>query len=547
MTGPAAQAVPGMLADAAAGEADGAAPPSPPPPITAGLSRRTLVGFVAMVFGMFMAILDIQIVASSLRQIQAGVAASADEIVWVQTSYLIAEVVMIPLSGYLTRLLSTRVLFTGSALGFTLMSFMCAQSTSLEELVLWRTLQGFVGGGMIPTVFATSFTAFPPARRAPVTVVIGLVATLGPTVGPTLGGYLTEQFSWHWLFLINLVPGLLVASIVWKCIDIDKPNPSLLKGIDIPGIVLMALFLGSLDYVIEEGAREQWFQDETIRNFALLALVAGAAFLWRMFTYAKPIVDLRTLRNGNFAMGSIYGFVIGIGLYGSVYMLPLYLGQVRGLNAQQIGATMVITGLCQFLSSPLAGMLSSRMDVRKVLAIGFGLLAISFYISVPVTADWQFDQLLVPQMLRGAGLMFCIIPITSLAMGTLPPEQVPNASGLFNLMRNLGGAFGLAGINTLITERMALHGRVLYDWIDPTRPVVQDWMASVGDRVAAGTGGDSATAALPVLAATIQQQATVMTFSDLFLAMGVLFTAGLLTLPFVKRPVLRGGPVADAH
>jgi MFS transporter, DHA2 family, multidrug resistance protein len=523
------------------------APAAGPPPIASGVSTRTLIGFVAMVFGMFMAILDIQIVASSLRQIQAGVAASADEIVWVQTAYLIAEVVMIPLSGFLTRLLSTRVLFTIAALGFTFMSFMCAQSTSLDELVVWRTLQGFIGGGMIPTVFATSFTAFPPARRGPVTVVIGLVATLGPTIGPTLGGYLTEQFSWHWLFLINLVPGVLVASIVWNCIDIDKPNPSLLKGVDIPGIVLMALFLGSLDYVIEEGAREQWFQDETIRNFAIVAGLAGVAFFWRMFTYAKPIVDLRSLRNMNFAMGSIYGFVIGIGLYGSVYMLPLYLGQVRGLNAQQIGATMIVTGICQFLSSPFAGILSSRMDVRKVLAIGFGLLATSFFISVPVTADWQFDQLLVPQMLRGAGLMFCIIPITSLAMGTLPPEQVPNASGLFNLMRNLGGAFGLAGINTLITERTAQHSRVLYDWIDPTRPVVQEWLATVGGHVATSTGGDSATAGLPILAATIQKQVTVMNFSDLFLVMGILFTLGLLTLPFVKRPVLRGGPPVDAH
>ena len=521
--------------------------PAPPPPITAGISKRTLVGFVAMVFGMFMAILDIQIVASSLRQIQAGVAASADEIVWVQTSYLIAEVVMIPLSGYLTRLLSTRVLFTVAALGFTLTSLLCAQSSSLDELVLWRTLQGFIGGGMIPTVFATSFTAFPPARRGPVTVVIGLVATLGPTVGPTLGGFLTEQFSWHWLFMINLVPGLAVATIVWNCIDIDKPNFSLLKGIDLPGIALMALFLASLDYVIEEGAREQWFQDATIRNFALLALVAGIGFFWRVLTYDKPIVDLKALRNVNFAMGSIYGFIIGIGLYGSVYMLPLYLGQVRGLNAQQIGSTMVVTGICQFLSSPIAGMLSSKMDVRKVLAIGFTLLATSFYISVPVTADWQFDQLLVPQMIRGAGLMFCIIPITSLAMGTLPAHQVPNASGLFNLMRNLGGAFGLAGINTLITERMALHSRVLYDWIDPTRPEVQNFLTGVGARVAAATGADPATAGLPVLAATIQSQATVMTFSDLFLAMGVVFTLALLTLPFVKRPVMRGAADLGGH
>lgn len=510
-----------------------------------GQSRRTIIGFIAMVFGMFMAILDIQIVASSLSQIQSGVAASADEIVWVQTSYLIAEVVMIPLSGFLSRLLSTRVLFTMSALGFTLMSFLCAQSGSIGELVLWRTLQGFIGGGMIPTVYATSFSAFPPSKRATVTVAVGLVATLGPTIGPTLGGYLTEQFSWHWLFLINLVPGLIVSAVVWNCIDIDKPDRSLLKGVDLIGIVLLAAFLGSLEYVIEEGARNQWFQDEDIVRFSILAGVAGVLFLWRMLTYSRPIVDLTPLRNLNFTIGSLYGFIIGIGLYGTVYMLPLYLGQIRGLNAQQIGATMVVTGLCQFLSSPIVGRLSSKMDVRTLLAIGFILLSSSFYITVPVTADWEFNELLVSQMLRGAGLMFCIIPVTTLALGTLPPPMLKNAAGLFNLMRNLGGAFGLAGINTVITERLAHHNRMLYDWVDPTRPVVQSWLEQMGNRLMVTTGSDAGT--LAILSRTVQKQAYVMTFSDLFLIMAILFTVALLTLPFVKRPVLRGAPDAGAH
>lgn len=524
-----------------------AAPAPPAPPAAPTLSARTLVGFVAMVFGMFMAILDIQIVASSLTQIQAGVAASADEIVWVQTSYLIAEVVMIPLSGYLSRLLSTRVLFTVSALGFTAMSFLCAQSSSIGELVLWRTLQGFIGGGMIPTVFATSFMAFPPSKRAPVTVVIGLVATLGPTIGPTLGGYLTEQFSWHWLFLINLVPGLLVAATVWRCIDIDKPDWSLLKGIDIIGMVLMALFLGSLEYVIEEGARHQWFEDEHIVRFSILAGVSGVLFLWRVLTYAQPIVDLKALRNFNFAMGSVYGFIIGIGLYGSVYVLPLFLGQVRGLNAQQIGATMVVTGICQFLSSPIAGVLSAKVDVRKVLAVGFALLATSFLISTPVTADWGFDQWFLPQVLRGAGLMFCIIPITSLALGTLPPEEVKNASGLFNLMRNLGGAFGLAGINTVITERTALHGQRLAEWVDPSRPEVAGFLEAMQARLSAALPGDAELGAVRTLAGIVRAQTTVMVFADVFLLMGVVFLLALATLPFVRRPVLRGSADSGAH
>jgi MFS transporter, DHA2 family, multidrug resistance protein len=221
---------------------------------------RRLLAFVCMVFGMFMAILDIQIVAASLAEIQAGVNASSEEITWVQTSYLIAEVIMIPLSGYLSRALSTRWMFAISAGGFTLMSLMCALSGSINELIVWRALQGFIGGAMIPTVFAVSFTVIPPARRNVVAPIIGLVATLAPTIGPTLGGYLTEMFSWHWLFLINVIPGVFVTIATALLIDFDKPELDLLRRFDWTGFAVMATFLGSLEYVLEEGPTKDWFQ-----------------------------------------------------------------------------------------------------------------------------------------------------------------------------------------------------------------------------------------------------------------------------------------------
>ena len=219
---------------------------------------------MAMVLGMFMAILDIQIVCASISDIQAGLAASPDEASWVQTSYLIAEIVMIPLSGWLSRLLSTRVLFVASALGFTLFSLACAGASSLGEMVVFRAAQGFIGGAMIPTVFATTFLLFPGEKRTQMSVLIGLTATMAPTIGPTLGGWLTEQYSWHWLFLINVPVGLVVAGAVWTCLDIDKPDWSLRRSFDLLGLLLMALFLGALEYVLEEGDRWDWFQDETI-------------------------------------------------------------------------------------------------------------------------------------------------------------------------------------------------------------------------------------------------------------------------------------------
>src|SRR5271163_2584045 len=229
-------------------------------------SLRDWFGVLAMSVGLFMAIMDVQIVTSSLTQIQGGLSASADEISWVQTSYLIAEVVMIPLSGTLSRLLSTRVLFVASTVGFTIASALCAGATSLGAMIVFRVMQGFLGGAMIPTVFPVVYTVFPPRQLAALMVVISLILNLSSTVGPTLGGFLTDTYSWHWLFLVNIVPGTLVAATVWWLIDIDKPNWSLLRAFDLPGLILMALFLGCLEYMLEEGERWDWFADATIRG-----------------------------------------------------------------------------------------------------------------------------------------------------------------------------------------------------------------------------------------------------------------------------------------
>jgi MFS transporter, DHA2 family, multidrug resistance protein len=301
------------------------------------LSWRQWAGFTAMVVGMFMSVLDIQIVSSSITDIQAGLAASPDEASWVQTSYLIAEIVMIPLSGWLSRLLSTRVLFVISALGFTLFSLACASASSLGEMVVFRAAQGFIGGAMIPTVFATTFLLFRGQQRTQMSVLIGLTATMAPTIGPTLGGWLTEQFSWHWLFLINVPVGLAVAGAVWSWLDIDKPDYALRHSFDLPGLLLMAVFLGAMEYVLEEGDRWDWFADETIAWAAVASVIAGALFFWRMLVRHDPLVELRAFANANFAFGSLFSFVLGLGLYGSVYLLPLFLARVRGYDSLRIG------------------------------------------------------------------------------------------------------------------------------------------------------------------------------------------------------------------
>src|SRR5690349_8006149 len=276
------------------------------------IEPRRLVAFLAMVFGMFMAILDIQIVSASLTEIQAGLAASANEITWVQTAYLISEVVMIPLSGYLSRAMGTRLLFAISAGGFAAASLMCGLSTGINEMIVWRAIQGFIGGGMIPTVFATAYIIFPRSRMGLVAPMIGLVATLAPTIGPTVGGYLTDALSWHWLFFINIVPGVAVTIAAIVLIDFDKPDWSLLRNFDWVGLVSMAGFLGALEYVLEEGPRNDWLQDGTIALMAAVSGVSALVFFARLLTARAPIVDLFAFTDRNFALGSLFSFVLGI-------------------------------------------------------------------------------------------------------------------------------------------------------------------------------------------------------------------------------------------
>jgi DHA2 family multidrug resistance protein len=502
------------------------------------------IAFSCMVFGMFMAILDIQIVASSLNEIQAGLSASVDEIGWVQTSYLIAEVIMIPLSGFLARLLSTRILFVCSVVGFTFMSVACACAWSIESMIVFRALQGFMGGAMIPTVFSASFTMFGNNQRAVASIMVGLIATMAPTLGPTLGGYLTQVFSWHWLFLINLVPGCLVAISVWKLVHIDEPDFSLIKGFDFLGLALMAIFLGSLQFVLEEGSRKNWFEDDIIVLTAFISSISALFFCIRMFTYQNPIVDLRAYKDRNFSVGSLYSFIIGVGLYGSVYLIPLFLARIRGYNSLQIGQLMMITGVFQFLSAPIAGILSKKLEPRVMLAIGLVSFAVGLHFNSLLTADSSFWEFFPPQAIRGFSLMFCFIPINNLALGTLPPDQLKNASGLYNLMRNLGGALGLAVLNTFVRDRTALHYSRIADYLSTTNQVFQDTLLGLMENLKDVMPGLEDLAALKVIFSLTQRQSLIMAFNDAFLFVSSFFICSIFFMPLIRKPKFT---VKEAH
>jgi DHA2 family multidrug resistance protein len=498
-----------------------------------------VVAFVAMCFGMFMAFLDIQVVSASLAEIQAGLAASSDEITWVQTSYLMAEVVAIPLSGFLSRALGTRTMFAGAAAGFTAASVMCGLSSSISQMIFWRALQGFIGGGMVPTVFASAYTIFPRSKQPIITPLIGLVATLAPTIGPTVGGYLTDLMSWHWLFFINIVPGILVTVAAITLIDFDRPNLSLFERFDWVGLIFMALFLGALEYVLEDGPRYDWFEDSTIAFAAAVSAASAVIFFARVLTAGQPIVDLRTFVDRNFALGSMFSFVLGIGLYGLTYLYPVYLGEVRGYNALMIGETMFVSGATMFLTAPIVGRLMTRIDTRLMLAFGFVIVAISNWDMSYVTKDWDFGELLVPQVLRGFGMMFAIVPITNISLGTLAADRLKNASGIFNLTRNLGGAVGLAGLNTVLNKRTDLHLARLHDAITWARRPVLDTLNGLAARI---PGSDAQNMALKQLFLFTRQQGIVMAFADVFLLLCLLFLVFAPLVWFMRRPpTLAGG------
>lgn len=509
-----------------------------------------IIAFGTMAVGFFIALLDIQIVSASLRDIGGGLSAGADEVAWVQTSYLIAEIIVIPLSGWLSRVMSTRWLFSVSAAGFTITSLMCGWAWDIQSMIVFRALQGFLGGSMIPTVFTTSFAFFQGHQRVISAAVIGSLASLAPTLGPTVGGWITDHYSWHWLFFINLLPGLFVAVVVPLMVHVDRPNPELLKGADYLGMALMALFLGTLEYTLEEGPRWNWMSDETIRATAWISALSGVAFVWRSLSFTHPIVDLRALKSLNFSLGCLFSFVTGLGIFSVIYLTPLFLGRVRGFSALDIGLAVFSTGIFQVSAIPLYTFLARRVDLRWLLMLGFVIFTLSMFLFLPITHDWGWRELLLPQALRGFSQQFMVAPTVTLTLGGLAPERLRLASGLFNLMRNLGGAIGIAACGTILNDRTNLHFLHLAEHLNTGNATVAGWMQRMSAGETLALGGDAVrgqAAAVKALWTLTLREAQTQTYADAFLVVMVCFAAVTFLVPLLRKVAVPAQPTADAH
>jgi DHA2 family multidrug resistance protein len=508
-----------------------------------------VIAFGTMCVGMFIALLDIQIVSASLKDIGGGLSAGTDETVWVQTAYLIAEIIVIPLSGWLARVMSTRWLFAASAAGFTVASLLCGWAWNIQSMIAFRALQGFLGGSMIPLVFTTAFAFFAGPQRVIAAATVGGLASLAPSLGPTIGGWITDHYSWHWLFFVNLVPGVFVTIAVPMLVHVDRPDRSLLRAADYLGIVLLAVSLGCLEYTLEEGPRWDWLDDPVILTTAWLSGVSGVLFVWRTLTYAHPIVDLRALKDRNFALGCFFSFVAGVGMFATIYLTPLFLGRVRGLSALQIGEAIFSTGLFQLMSIPVYAFLANRVDLRWLMMAGLAGFALSMWSFVPITHDWGWAQLLIPQAFRGASQQFAVAPAITLTLGGLAPERLKLASGLFNLMRNLGGAIGIAVCATILNDRTNLHFFRMAEHLNYTNETMNQVLQGMISNASswAGDSTDATLAGLKQLWLLTYREAQTQAYSDAFLAVLACFVVATVMVPLMHKVKPPKTPSADAH
>lgn len=496
---------------------------------------RTWIGFVAMAAGMFMAILDIQIVASSLPDIEAGLDIGLDRLSWVQTAYLMAEIVAIPLTGWLVRVLSTRGAFCASILGFTGASLGCALSTGFSSLIPARAVQGFCGGLLIPLVFSAIFTMFDWPARSRAALVAGILAMLAPTLGPGVGGFVTDRLSWHWLFLINLPPGLVTLALATWTVRIDRPQWHRHGSVDLWALPLFAAFLASLQLLLKEAPQHGW-SSRPMLLLAALCLCCGGAGLRRSLRHPTPLVDLAAFRDRNFAVGCGFSFVLGVGLYGAGYLLPLYLGLVRDYDALPIGEIMIVTGLAQLAMAPVATALEQRFDPRLLIGIGYGLLALGLAGNGFMTFRTDFWGLFWQQLTRGGAFLLCLLPSTSLALGGFAAAEVPNASGLFNLMRNLGGAIGLAVIDTVLVRRTPVHIRAIVLRLEAGDAAAARLVGLPTERFTGVPLGPVDQATREFVAPLVERAGLVAAFNDAWLLIGAFTVLSLGALALLRPP-----------
>lgn len=488
---------------------------------------------VAAAFAAFMAYVDISIVNVALADIRATFGTPIAQIGWVSTGYMMANIVVIPMTGWLQRRFGYRRYFTASVALFTIASALCGVAWSFPALVCFRVLQGVGGGAIIPTSQAMLLARYPKEEHGTATVVFGLGAVAGPLLGPTLGGFITSYASWPLVFLVNVPVGVLVALLAWR--HIEEPGFVVPReSVDVFGFALLAVGMPCLQYVLEEGNRAGWWESRTIVAIATVAAIALVTFVVRETEVDEPIVDLRVFRNRTYAAGTGLNFLLGMCLFSALYLFSLYCGVAMGYSAIDTGLVYLVPNALQLVMMVLVASLGAKAKRRSFLALGVAVLAVSFWLNGHLTSGAGYWDLAEPQIVRALATAFVYVPLALLALSDLPPAQIGVATGLFNLTRELGGSIGTAWMSNLVETRARIHGARLAEHLTPY-DVAAAMQYEALRRGGAGRVFDASGAALEVIDRRAKLQALVQAFNDAFIVLAFVFALAL-ALVLVMKP-----------
>jgi DHA2 family multidrug resistance protein len=510
-------------------------------------SAATWIAVLAAMIGSFMAILNIQITNASLLNIEGGIGTGVDNGSWISTSYLIGEILVIPLTDYLSRVFSFRRYMLASATLFAVFSVACAFTHDLPSMIAMRGLQGFAGGVLIPMAFTMVLTKLPKPQQPIGLAIFALSVTFAPAIGPTIGGYLTENYGWQTIFFVNVVPTIVMVTALYLTLERQPMQLKLLKEGDWAGIVTMAIGLSALQTVLEEGNKDDWFSSPFIQRLAAVSLVSLALFVWIELVIEKPLIRLRLLTRRNFGFGTIAMTMLGFALFGSVYILPAYLGQAQGYNAEQIGAVLAWTGLPQLILIPLVPKLMRRFDTRYIAITGLLIFAYSCFMNTAMSLDYAGDQLWIPNIVRAIGQAMVLTPLTSVTTGDIAAQDAAAASGISNMFRNLGGAIGTAVLATVITKREQFHSNIIGQSVTLGREEVRSRIAQMTTYFISHGLPDPAAAhqqAIIALGNAVRRQSLVMGFSDTFAVIGAVLVIAAAAVAFTRKVK---GSGAGAH
>jgi DHA2 family multidrug resistance protein len=504
---------------------------------------KTWISVLGVLLGCFMAVLDIIITNSSLRDIAGTLAASSDEISWVPTAYLVAEIVTIPLTSWLSAAFSLKKYLLVNSVLFVFFSVCCGQAHSLELMILFRVLQGFTGGVLIPLSFVVILTYLPPSKHPIGMAMFSVTATFAPAVGPLIGGWLTDNYGWPYVFYINIIPGALLIAAVWFTMEKQPMNLSLLKKGDWWGILTMAIGLAAFEIVLEDGNRKDWFGDPGILKLAWTAAIFIPAFIIIELRKKDPLVDLRLFARRNFRFGSMINVIFGMGLYGVVFILPLYLSQMHGYDALQIGKVIIFLGLPQLVVIPLVPKLMQRFDARILIGTGILLFGGSSFFTSHLDSDFAGPQFYIPLIIRALGQPLIMVPLSAVSTaGMAKGRESGSASALFNMMRNIGGSLGIAGLSTLLSVRERFHSARIGESVTIYSGAVQERLQqSATYFISQGSDPSSVhMRAIGAIGGAVRRQAFLLAYSDCFLALGCVLLSSAIALFFMKKARILG-------